>query len=127
MKVSKYQQIVENYIQAYNSFDIEDMLKDMHENIRFENITNGEVTLYVNGVKELRKQALLGFDYFNQRSQRITKWQCKEDQVEIDVDYDAVLAVDLPNGLKAGDKLELRGKSLFKFKDSKIIEILDIS
>ncbi|HEX2936463.1 MAG TPA: nuclear transport factor 2 family protein [Bacteroidales bacterium] len=127
MNTTKYQQIVVDYINAYNSFDIDNMLKDMHENIRFENISNGEVTLFVTGVKELRKQALLGVDYFNERMQRITHLQCKDNQVEIDVDYSAVLAVDSPNGYKAGDKLELKGKSLFTFEDCKIIALKDFS
>ncbi len=123
----EYQQIVENYIHAYNRFDIDAMLKDMHENVQFENIMDGKVTLLVNGLKELRKQALLGVEYFNERKQHITNLECKDDQVEIDVDYSAVLAVDFPNGLRAGDKLELKGKSLFKFKDHKIVELRDIS
>lgn len=123
----KYQQIVENYIQAYNSFDIDAMLKDMHENIRFENISNGEVTLLLVGIEELKKQAILGLDYFTERKQRITNLQYKDNQVEVDVEYSAVLAIDFPNGLKAGDKLELKGKSLFAFEDNKIIELKDIS
>lgn len=44
-----------------------------------------------------------------------------------EIDYSATLATDLPNGLKKGHKIELKGKSIFKFLDNKIIELIDIS
>jgi len=39
----------------------------------------------------------------------------------------AIFANDMPSGEKAGDKLELKGKSVFRFKDDLIIVIEDIS
>lgn len=51
MKHAIYQKIIENYIDAYNSFDIDRMLSDMHKDIKFENISNGEVNLTTNGLK----------------------------------------------------------------------------
>jgi len=38
-----------------------------------------------------------------------------------------VLGIDFPNGLKKGQKLELKGKTIFTFKNNKIISISDIS
>ena len=38
-----------------------------------------------------------------------------------------VLAVDLPQGPKAGESLNLKGKSEFRFKDGLIIELTDYS
>jgi ketosteroid isomerase-like protein len=127
MQKGIYQQIIGNYIKAYNRFDIEGMLADMHENIVFENISNGEVTLTTKGITQLKNQAEQAGQYFKEREQRITKVEYMGDIVEIDIEYKAILAVDLPNGLKAGDKLELTGKSIFRFKDHKIIELKDIS
>jgi len=37
MKNKLYQEIIENFIKAYNSFDIEKMLSDTHKDIKFEN------------------------------------------------------------------------------------------
>jgi hypothetical protein len=39
----------------------------------------------------------------------------------------AVLAVDLANGLRKGDELNLQGRSIFKFSGDKIVAISDIS
>jgi hypothetical protein len=52
-----YQKIIENYIDAYNSFDVNRMLSDMHDDVKFENISNGEVNLVTNEGMELRNQA----------------------------------------------------------------------
>jgi hypothetical protein len=37
------------------------------------------------------------------------------------------LNMDFPNGLKKGNELILKGKSVFKFLDNKIIKLTDIS
>lgn len=122
-----YQRIIENYIKAYNSFDIEKMLIDMDDNVRFENSTDGVVNLVTNNIMELRFQAEQAKQFFKEREQTITDYIFNNDLVEIHIDYKGVLAIDFPNGLKAGDKIELQGKSIFKFKNNKIIELKDIS
>jgi hypothetical protein len=118
MKNKFYQEIIDNYIKAYNNFDIDTMLFDMHDNVRFENISNGEVDLTTHGIAELKNQAEQARHYFIEREQKITNIRFNDDKVEIDIDYKGILAVDLPNGLKAGDKIELNGKSIFKYKDN---------
>ncbi len=122
-----YQKIIENYIKAYNSFDIEKMLVDMDDNVRFENISNGKVNLTTNGVTELKNQAKQAKQFFIERKQTITSFSFNKDQVEINIDYKGILDIDFPNGLQSGDNIEFKGKSIFKFKDNKIIELKDIS
>lgn len=119
--------IIENYIRTYNNFDVEKMLADMHDEIRFENISNGEVNLATNGIAELRGQAEQAKQYFKEREQKNTGIRFINEQVEIDIDYTGIIAIDIPNGLKAGDKIELKGESVFTFKDNKIIKLKDIS
>ncbi|AKB15437.1 SnoaL-like domain-containing protein [Methanosarcina thermophila] len=127
MRYDIYRKIIENYIDAYNSFDIDRMLSDMHDDIKFENISNGEVNLATNGIEELRNQAELASPLFKERKQTITDIKFTADQVEVRIDYSGILAVDLSNDLKIGDIIELKGSSIFKFKDDKIIELKDIS
>ena len=119
--------IIENFIHAYNSFDIDGMLKDLHEDIKFENISNGQVNLTTNGIEELRNQAEQAKTFFKERQSKIIDMNFKEDRVEVNIDYFGILAKDLPNGLKSGDTLKLKGKSIYKFKNNKIISIQDIS
>ena len=119
--------IVESYVRAYNNFDIENMLKDMDEGVIFRNISGGAVNLTTNGIEELRKQAEYAKELFSEREQKITGLKFGENEVEVEIVYSGTLAADLPNGLKQGDKIELNGKSIFRFAGNKIIEIEDIS
>ena len=58
---------------------------------------------------------------FSSRCQTIVECSAIDDNIEVIIDYEGILAVDLPNGLKTGDKLELIGKSVFRIKDGKNI------
>lgn len=44
-----------------------------------------------------------------------------------EIDYEGVLKVDLPDGLKAGEKIKLKGKSVFQFRDGLIYTLTDYS
>jgi len=103
------------------------MINSLNDNIVFENISNGKVDLKTEGIKEFQKQAESAKQYFKQRKQTIESWEFNDRKVIIDIDYIATLAVDLPNGLKTGDTLELKGKSKFEFENGKIISIKDKS
>jgi ketosteroid isomerase-like protein len=127
MDVAKQKQLVQEYIEAYNRFDVDGMLYHLHDNVVFRNISNGEVNLTLTGKESFRQQAQQALQYFSQREQRITDWQVADNRVEILLDYTAVAAIDFPNGLKAGDTLQLKGKSVFQFADGLIISIDDIS
>ena len=120
--------LVENYIRAYNRFDIAGMLENLDEKIVFKNISSGELTLELEGLDAFRKQAEYSASLFSEREQTIEKFVfTEEEDCEINIDYQAKLAADLPNGLRAGEEINLKGKSKFRFFGGKIIEIQDIS
>lgn len=125
--MSRKEYIIRSYINAYNQFDIPGMVANLHDNIVFKNIQDGETNLLLQGKKEFRQQAELTKTYFKERQQNITSVKHSEDHTEIEIDYYAVLAADMPNGLKKGNQLRLSGKSIFKFSDDRIIELTDIS
>ncbi|TGE09774.1 nuclear transport factor 2 family protein [Hymenobacter fodinae] len=127
MDVAKQKQLVQDYIEAYNRLDVDGMLRHLHEEVVFRNVSNGEVNLTLTGKEAFRQQAQQALQYFTQREQRVTEWQVADSRVEVLLDYTAVAAMDFPNGLKAGDTLQLQGKSVFQFADGLIISIDDIS
>ena len=106
---------------------MEGMVKDLHNDIIFKNISNGEVNLTTHGKDAFEQQALQAKQFFKTRQQTITATTIGNEFIEISIDYQGVVAVDLPNGLKEDEKIALQGKSIFKFIDDKIIEITDIS
>ena len=121
------EQLIRDYISAYNRFDVAGMLLGLHEQVRFQNIAAGEVNLATHGKAEFRAQAEQATRLFKQREQRLLALRCTDNQAEASIAYWAILAVDLPNGLKANDELTGQGKSIFEFEDGKIIAIQDIS
>jgi ketosteroid isomerase-like protein len=120
--------IIQTYVDAYNSFDIERMLELLHTDIEFRNYANNEVTVETKGIEQFRQTAEQATQLFSQRQQTITNYSIiEDDKMEVEIDYVATLASDLPNGLKAGEKLELKGKSVFQLLDNKIIILEDYS
>ena len=124
---SEMKKMVEDYVQAYNAFEVAGMIKNLHEQVVFENITNGQVDLSTHGIEEFEKQAERAKAYFSQREQKIASWDLSDSQVVINIDYKAVLAISLPNGMKPGDVLQMKGQSVFEFKGGRIVKIQDKS
>lgn len=123
----KSKDIIENYIMAYNSFDIESMVKFLHNEIMFRNITNGEMNTETRGIQEFKELAEKSSKIFSSRRQTVIDYNAIEDKAEVQIEYEAILAVDLPNGLKCGDKIQLKGKSIFGLNEGKISLIEDYS
>lgn len=119
--------VIENYIKSYNDFDINGMTKDLTENVVFENVSNGNVELKTEGLTQFTKQAESAKQYFTERKQTIESWEFDDTKVIIEIDYKAILAIDLPNGMKTGDTLKLKGQSEFEFENEKIKSITDKS
>lgn len=122
-----HSQLIERYIEAYYTFDIETMLSTLHPDITFQNISNGEVNAETHGIEAFRTLAEQSKGLFTSRKQTITHIETNESQTRIDVTFEAILAIDLPNGLKAGETLKLQGSSEFTFRDGKIVSIMDIA
>ena len=122
-----YKEIIDKYITAYNSFDISGMLSCFHEEIKFENISGGIVTMSLSGIDELKEQAEAAANIFSSRCQTITDFRYVDSRAEVFLDFSGIFAADIPGGPKAGDKIELKGKSEFRFRDGKIIDLKDIS
>lgn len=120
-----HSQLIERYIEAYNTFDIETMISTLHPDITFQNISNGEINAETHGIEAFRTLAEQSKGLFTSRKQTITYIETNESQTRIDVAFEAILAIDLPNGLKAGETLKLQGHSEFTFCDGKIISIID--
>lgn len=127
MENELYRQIIESYIQAYNRFETDKMLAHMHERVRFVNIENGNVNLTTQGIAALRDQADRAKRFFSARHQMVIALHINGNEAEVDIAFAGILAVDFPDGRKAGSEIQLKGKSIFKFDGDKIIELTDIS
>jgi len=112
---------------AYNNFDVEGMLETLSEDIKFENIQSGEVNASAYGKDEFRKLAEQAKSLFSERKQTIENVIDDLGKVSVDIIYFGVLAAGIPNGMSAGDKINLKGISEFTFSNNQISSIRDIS
>lgn len=127
MTSSRQKEVIESYVAAYNSFDVEAMLKFVHPDVVFRNVAGGEVNATATGIHEFRKLSERAKSFFSARCEQITGLESVGDTATVDISFKAVLAVDLPNGMKAGDIHKLTGRSVYEFLDAKIYRITDYS
>lgn len=119
--------IVNKFIEAYNSFDIEGMLSLLHPDVDFINISGGKVDAVTSGKDEFGELARKSASLFAERKQKIISIEEAGSVVKTEIQYYAILAEDLSTGMKKGDHIEIRGRSEYNIKDNLIISIKDIS
>lgn len=119
--------MIEDYIKSYNKFDVEGMVSNLHEDVEFKNISSGEVNLELNGKDAFKNQARQSVKIFKKREMKVTEEEYEDNHAEIKIDFTGVLAVDIPKGPKSGKIIKIKGKSVYGFRDGKIISIEDIS
>ena len=120
-------EIIKKFIEAYNSFDIQSMLLLLHPGIKFVNISSGESTAQTTGINEFEKLVNQSASLFQMREQKITAYKEIDNKINVEILYRAILAEDLPNGLKQGNEINLTGRSEYIFKDGLIYSIADES
>jgi predicted ester cyclase len=119
--------IIDDYIKAYNKFDVDGMLKHVHRDVEFKNIANNETNVHIQGKTILKTQAEDSIKLLKKREMKITKQVINGDVIENEIAFKAVLNVNIPDGPKEGELVKFKGRSIFKFKNGKIISIEDIS
>lgn len=121
------EKIIRSFIHAYNTFDIESMTGLLHPEIQFKNISRGNITAQTKGKIKFNELAKQSAAIFKNREQKIISYKETNDKIILEIQFKAELVIDLSNGLKKGDILELQGKSEYVFKNGKIYSIIDES
>lgn len=126
------EQLIRQYITAYNAMDVPGMLALLHDVIVFENISNTSGTTTLSGKADFEKLARQSLGVFISREQRIRSLTLGDRTAAVEIEFNAILAVDLPGGQntvspKAGEALTLRGVTVFAFSDQRIVRISDYS
>ncbi|NJL36698.1 MAG: nuclear transport factor 2 family protein [Leptolyngbyaceae cyanobacterium RM2_2_4] len=127
MHADEKRALLERYLDAYNSFDIERMMELIHQDIEFKNVSGGEVNASASGKNEFRALAEQSKRLFSSRKQTVTKFNLDGDGASLEIEYVGVLATNLPNGMKLGETLQLTGRSELDFRDGKIYRLTDYS
>lgn len=127
MTEDEHKTLINRFIDAYNNFDVDGMVALVHPDVIFKNVSGGEVNATAVGINEFRELANQSKAMFSSRKQTITSFTSSGDCATVEIQYEGILAVDLPNGMKAGDEIRLNGRSEFEFRDGKLYRIADYS
>jgi ketosteroid isomerase-like protein len=127
MNQEEIKHAIYRYIDAYNHFDIDTMIEVLAPDIRFENVSGGEVNAKTSGKTEFEILARQSAKLFSSRKQTVKIIRIEGDSALVEIEFEGVLAQDLPNGLRAGETLALKGTSEFVFTNGLMSSIVDKS
>lgn len=119
--------LVNEYLAHYNAFRTEELVNMFTDDCTFQNVTNSAGIVECKGKAELRSVCQQSKELFQKRKQTVTNWIIDKDKIAVEVDYTAVMACDLPNGIQKGDCISIRGVSVFIFENGKIKQLTDYS
>jgi hypothetical protein len=118
---------IERYVAAYNARDVDAMLRNLTPDIVFENISNTTESVRTEGLAAFEALARQSVALLTARRQTITEVLRDGARLAVMVDYQATVAIDLPNGWKQGQVLTLRGVSFFELRDDLICRVVDFA
>ena len=119
-------QTVVAYVDAYNRKDIDGMMACLADDIFFEHLNNGEIVTSLTGKPAFRQQAEHAAQLVSQRQQVLLDRTVADDVVSAKIDFTGTLAIDLPDGSKAGEVVQTAGHSVFVLQDRLIAKLTDI-
>ncbi|MEM6536007.1 MAG: nuclear transport factor 2 family protein [Pseudomonadota bacterium] len=122
-----YEDIINRYITSYNDRDIEGMLDCVTEDVIFENISNAGQSMRLEGRERMGEVAELSGNAFSYRRQRMVSLVIGTGKASAEIEFEGKAAVDLPNGVKAGETVKIRGASFFEFRGRLLSRIADYS
>ncbi len=122
-----HEDIINRYIQSYNDRDIEGMLDCVTEDVIFENISNASQSMRLEGREQMGEVARLSGNAFSYRRQRLINLIIGEGKASAEIEFEGKAAVDLPNGVRAGETVKIRGASFFEFRGRLLSRIADYS
>jgi ketosteroid isomerase-like protein len=117
--------LLTDYVRRYNEKNIDGMLELFNDDVIFESISSATGYINVKGKENLRRLAEKSAEIFSERRQTPTNMVLDEKNIAVEVEYWARLAMDLPDGKKAGEEVQFRGASFFVVRDGRISRLTD--
>lgn len=119
--------VIRQYIASYNNRDIDAMLACVTDDVVFENISNAGQSMRLDGKMMMRQVAEVSGNAFSYRRQRLINLVTGTGTAAAEIEFEGRAAVDLPNGVRAGETVKVRGASFFEFRGPLLCRIADYS
>jgi len=119
--------LIDRYLDAYNRQDVDAMLAAVHREVVFENYAAGRLGVRTLGIEELRRLAENSRYLFSARRQTIVGYRQQAGTAYAQIFFEGTFAVDLSNGVRAGQAIAMHGRSEFRERDGLLVYIADHS
>ena len=120
-------EVIARYIASYNARGIDGMIGCVTDDVVFENISNTGQSMRLDGKDMMRQVADLSGNAFSYRRQRLVNVVTGAGKAAAEIEFEGKAAVDLPNGIRAGETVKIRGASFFEFRGNLLCRIADYS
>ena len=120
-------QLIDRYIDAYNRIDVDAMLLTLHPAVVFENVAGGRRNVRTQGLADFERLARSTQPLFSARRQVITAYREQDDTAWAQIQFEGTFAIDLPNGIRAGQTIAMPGRSEYRIYDGLLVYIADHS
>ena len=126
-KIPKLPDVIRRYIDAYNNANVRVMLDCLTDDVVFQNISKGKVSLNIKSKRKFESFAKMGVEAFTSRQQTVVEAVTRGNTIIAKIDYEAIVANNLPNGWRAGQVVKFPGVSTFVIEGEKLAKIVDES
>ena len=123
----KYKSIIDEYIKAYNCFDIDKMVENFCEDVVFINVSDNHMNLSCDGIEKYKDISYYAKSIFEARHLEPVHYKQEHNRVFVDIEFEGIISKDLSDEFKTGDELLLCGTTIFEFSEDKISVLLDFS
>jgi steroid delta-isomerase-like uncharacterized protein len=118
--------IIQNYLDAYNSKDVDALVDCVADAVVFENVSNSGQSMKIEGRDAFAQLANQAAAMFVSRNQSVRMAVVDGNNVALEIAWTGTPAVDLGT-MKAGVEVAMRGASFITISDGKLARIVDLS
>lgn len=122
-KGPKLPPMVVDFIEAYNTRDVEGMLADVTDDVMYRHYCDAGVLFKAGDKGEFEAALHDDLSAFEHRTQMVKTSMTMLGSTVLTTQFDALVAKDLSNGWTAGQSITLPAASEFQFSDDKIANI----
>lgn len=126
MNIEEKRSVIDRYVHAFNSFDVDTMVSVLHPEISYTCISNGTTVFSAAGIEEFRTLGELWQKLFSSRKLTVIELYEKANLTILEISCSAVWAIESPDGMKAGETLVQEGVAEISFREEKLLGIIEI-
>ncbi|HEV7693754.1 MAG TPA: nuclear transport factor 2 family protein [Hyphomonadaceae bacterium] len=119
--------LVRQYVERYNSNDVDGMLDCCSDDVVFETITNPGGSIRLNGKDEMREVIEATTRAFRERRHELVGILVDGQRAAAETVFSGVAAAELGQSVRQGEHVSIRGATIFEARGDKLARICDYS